>query len=127
MAYFKNSNKLSKSAKLAIAVSKRFASPKQELAIQTTAGILRDAVSVKGGHNKPRVPFKRKEDGTRGKKVPYGKARWGTLVVRGWKYPEVRYEQGPKVVKRAMKAEAYKSKINSKKWKAGIWYVNKIS
>jgi len=112
MAFFKSNNKLSKSAKLAITVSKRFANPKQELAIQTTAGVIREAVAGKGGFNR-----KAKFVAKRIKKVPYNKQAWGTLGFQGFHTPKERREQSTKVTKQVMKAEAYTSKINSKKWR----------
>lgn len=107
---------LTKSEKLALSVSKRFANSKQELAIQTTAGIIREAVAAKGGHNSKRVPCKR-VDGKRDKKVPYSKSRWGTLVVQDRDHLEAVKGTSLKVAKQLEKPEAYKDKINSKQWK----------
>ena len=107
---------MNKSAKLAMSVSKRFANSKQELAIQTTAGVIRDAVKGKGGHNSPRLPFERK-DGVRVKKISYGKSRWGTLVIPDVKPMPEREELSFKVTKQAARARAYNDKITSHKWK----------
>lgn len=96
--------------------SKRFADSKQELSILTMAGVVRDLAASKGGHN-PKEWNGRKKGEKRVKKVPYNKKAWGTIGSQEYKYPVSRYEQKPSVIKQFQKSEAYKAKINSKRWK----------
>ncbi|QGQ97025.1 hypothetical protein EHS13_20120 [Paenibacillus psychroresistens] len=124
-------------------VSRRFANPKQELKVQTIAGVIRDAVKGKGGYNSPKAghrPYGEK----RVKKTPY---KWGTLglssVSEAIKKDQVviskrsirrrmvshnsqfvAYTIGKaitqlpfKVIQQAAKAHAYKDKISSRKWR----------